>query len=219
MKNLNSKIATPLIIFGAGGHAVSVANVALSMGYSIAYLIDYIKGKSNLIDFEVLEDISVLKDINSYRYAIGVGDNFIREKIYNQNSNLEFPVLAHSSAVISSFANIEKGTVIMPQAVIGPNTKVGKFCLINTHASIDHDCSMLDFSSLAPGVNTGGNVQIGKRSAISIGATIKNGVVIGDDSVIGSCSYVNKNIISNQLAYGVPAVLIRSRLPGDLYLS
>jgi UDP-3-O-[3-hydroxymyristoyl] glucosamine N-acyltransferase len=62
----------------------------------------------------------------------------------------------------------------MPNAVIGPNSKVGKFCIINTNASIDHDCLMQDYSSLAPRVVTGGDVVIGKRTSISIGATIRN---------------------------------------------
>jgi acetyltransferase-like isoleucine patch superfamily enzyme len=106
----------------------------------------------------------------------------------------------------------------MPNAVIGPNTKVGKFCLINTQASIDHDCVMLDYSSLAPSSVTGGTVQIGIRSALSIGATIKHGLKIGNDCVVGANSYLNKDLPNNQVAYGTPAKQVRTRNIGDSYL-
>jgi acetyltransferase-like isoleucine patch superfamily enzyme len=106
----------------------------------------------------------------------------------------------------------------MPQAVVGPNSKVGKFCLLNTHASIDHDCIMHDFSSLAPAAVTGGVVSIGRRSAVSIGAIIKHGVKIGDDSIVGAGSYLNKDLPSHQIAYGTPAIKVGERNIGEPYL-
>jgi acetyltransferase-like isoleucine patch superfamily enzyme len=106
----------------------------------------------------------------------------------------------------------------MPGSVIGPNSVVGKFCLLNTHSSIDHDCIMSDFSSLAPRATTGGNVKIGHRSAICIGATVKHGLSIGDDSVLGANSYLNFNLPSNKTSWGSPAKIIKERHPSDKYL-
>jgi acetyltransferase-like isoleucine patch superfamily enzyme len=106
----------------------------------------------------------------------------------------------------------------MPKACIGPNSKIGKFCLINTQSSIDHDCVMFDYSSLAPSAVTGGSVAIGPRSAISIGAKIKHGLKIGKDSIVGANSYLNKDLPNNQVAYGTPAKQVRARSIGDLYL-
>ena len=106
----------------------------------------------------------------------------------------------------------------MPKAVVGPNSKVGKFCLINTQASIDHDCLMLDYSSLAPAAVTGGTVKIGLRSAISIGAIIKHGLKIGGDCVIGAKSYLNKDLPNNQVYYEMPPKQTRARNSGDAYL-
>ena len=146
----------------------------------------------------------------------------MRERIYNEliakYPSLHFPTLIHQSATVCLFSSIGYGTVVMPNAVIGPNTKVGKFCLINTQASIDHDCVMLDYSSLAPSSITGGTVQIGIRSAVSIGATIKHGLKIGNDSVVGANSYLNKDLPNNQVAYGTPAKQVRTRNIGDSYL-
>ena len=64
----------------------------------------------------------------------------------------------------------------------------------STHSSVDHDCNINDYASLAPGVVLGGLVTIGLRSAISIGSTVKHNLTIGHDVVIGANSYVNKII-------------------------
>ncbi len=212
----------PLVIFVAGGHAVSVANVALSAGYQVRYFIDKEKSGSELLGYRIIGDLNQLAGIEAFSFAIAVGDNAMRERMHKEiiakRENLHFPALVHSTAVVSCFSEIMDGVVVMPKAVIGPNSKVGKFCVINTQASIDHDCVMFDYSSLAPGALTGGNVQIGLRSAISIGAIIKNGLKVGDDSILGANSYLNKDLPNNQVAYGTPAKIIRLRNIGDPYL-
>lgn len=218
----NSFNLRPLIILSAGGHAVSVANVAFSAGYAVKHFVDKKKIGLNLLGVSIIGDISDLDDLDFYCFGIAVGDNATRERTYNElqakYENLNFPPLVHASAIVSSFTSIGDGTVVMPKAVIGPNSKVGKFCLINTQSSIDHDCVMSDFSSLAPAAVTGGAVQIGLRSAVSIGATIKHGLKIGDDSVVGANSYLNRDLPNNQVAYGTPAKQIRTRNIGDSYL-
>ena len=211
-----------IVIFGAGGHAVSVANVAFSAGYKIAYFIDVNKKADYLLGIKIIRDISELVNKKDYEYSIAIGDNALRERIYNELINeyndIKFPSLIHQSAVISSFSSIGDGTVVMPNATVGPNSTVGKFCIINTQSSIDHDCNMLDFSSIAPNAVTGGAVTIGYRSAISIGAIVKQGLQIGNDSVLGASSYLNKNLANNKVAYGIPAKEVRVRKAGDEYL-
>ncbi len=211
-----------LVIIGAGGHAVSVANVALSMGYKIKYFIDKNKVNKELLGIEIIDDLSELEQDNLTNLAIAVGDNYAREKIYNnitnRYKNINFPVLIHQSACISFFTKIGVGTVVMPNAVVGPNSNIGKLCIINTQASIDHDCTLLDFSSMAPASVTGGAVEIGARTSVSINATIKNGLKIGNDCVVGANSYLNKNISSNQVVYGSPAKFVRYRENDDPYL-
>lgn len=150
----------PLVIFGAGGHAVSVANVAISAGYEIKYFVDKNKKGLKLLGYEIIDEFIDLRNAEKFSLAIAVGDNSARERLHQElvskSPNLYFPALIHSSAVLSYFSEIGDGSVVMPKAVIGPNSKIGKFCLINTQSSIDHDCVMFDYSSLAPAAVTGG---------------------------------------------------------------
>ena len=221
LSNQKHNLST-IVIFGAGGHAVSVANVAISAGYKIAYFIDVNKKADYLLGIKIIRDISELGNKEDYEYCIAIGDNALRERIYNElineHNDIKFPSLIHQSAVISSFSSIGDGTLVMPNAIVGPNSNVGKFCIINSQSSIDHDCNMLDFSSLAPNAATGGAVKVGYRSAISIGAVVKQGLQIGDDCVLGANSYLNKNLSNNKIAYGNPAKEVRDRAIGDEYL-
>jgi acetyltransferase-like isoleucine patch superfamily enzyme len=106
----------------------------------------------------------------------------------------------------------------MAGAVINPSCTIGRFCIVNTKASLDHDSVMDDFSSLAPGVTVGGNCRIGTHSAIGIGAVLRHGITIGDHTVVGAGSLVMSCVESFSVAYGVPARRIRDRRQGDKYM-
>jgi sugar O-acyltransferase (sialic acid O-acetyltransferase NeuD family) len=216
-------VSKDIIIVGAGGHAVSVTNVALSCGINVVAYVDNNKAGSKVLDIPVITKQQCIDTYKTANFAIAIGDNSVRERVYNDYKlelpNCEFPPLIHQTAVIGINSKVGDGTVIMPQTNIGPNSKVGVFCILNTSSSIDHDCDMQSFSSIAPRVVTGGNVNIGVRSALSIGATVKHGIVIGDDVVIGANSYVNKPFDSNLVAYGTPCKFVRERTKEDAYLS
>jgi acetyltransferase-like isoleucine patch superfamily enzyme len=71
---------------------------------------------------------------------------------------------------------------------------------------------MKDFSSLAPGARTGGNVTIGRQTTIGMNSAVLQGLSVGDDVVIGAQSLVRADIDESTIAYGIPARVIRQRL-------
>lgn len=210
-----------LVVFGAGGHGTSVANVALSAGFAIACFVDPAKAGGTLLGAAIVA--APPPNLGRHPIAIAAGDNALRERIWRElaatGTPLHAPALVHASAVVSVGAEIGDGTVAMPGAIIGPNTIVGRFCILNTRAAIDHDCRMADFASLAPGAVIGGAVRIGTRAVIGIGAVVKHGLSIGDDAVLGANSYLHRDLAANSLAYGSPARPVRERKAGDPYLS
>ena len=212
--NLNkvSKIKK-IVIIGAGGHSTSILNIVRSLNYEVVAFVDNTNSINKFNNINVISDKDAISKYYKYDFIIGIGDNNIRENIYKKYTkskyNIKFTTLIHKSAVISWKSEIKVGSVIMPNVTVGPNSKIGEFCILNTNSSIDHDCLMKNFSSIAPGVNTGGEVKIGKNSSIGIGAKIKNKISIGDNVVVGAASYVNSDIESNLTCYGIPAKIIR----------
>lgn len=212
-----------LVIVGVGGHATSVTNIALSIGINVVAYIDDNNAGTFFMGHPVISMQQCVQSCLGFSFAIGIGDNSVRERVFKEfqskNAMVRFPRLIHPSSVIGIGSKIGEGTVIMPLANVGPNSEVGTCCILNTGSSIDHDCHMRDFSSIAPRAVCGGSVRVGLRSAISIGAVVKHGISIGDDVVVGGNSYVNESIKNNVLAFGSPCKNIRPRSYGDPYLS
>ncbi len=215
-------MGSSIVIIGAGGQAVSVASVANSCGMSVVAYVDDNKAGDDIMGSPVIAQKQCLSFYQDCAFAIAIGDNSLRETVYQEYKTklpkATFPKLIHESSVVGLSSYVGAGTVIMPLVNVGPNSRLAEFCILNTGSSVDHDCVMSRFSSLAPRATCGGGVSIGVRSSISIGATVKHNVCIGDDVVIGANSYVNAQVANNALAYGTPCKQIKYRKKGDPYL-
>ena len=214
---MNTSQAIPpslnLVILGSGGHAVSVADIALANGFKITCFVDPAKNKEMLLTFPVIENFHDLKDFDRYSYCVAIGDNFIRERVVAEIRTIfpgaVFPKLVHPAAVVSGYSTVEEGSVVMPGAIIGPCSRIGRFCIVNTNSSVDHDGFVSDFVSIAPGAVIGGVVRIGRSSSIAIGAVVKQCVAIGERTIVGANSYLNTDLADGVVSYGTPARIIR----------
>ena len=97
---------------------------------------------------------------------------------------------------------------------LGRNVDVGSFTYINAKfgvtigedTQIGSNCSIYSESTID---DKNGEVIIGNNVKIGTHCTVMPGVEIGDNSVIGAHSFVNKNIPKNSLAYGVPVKIVK----------
>ena len=95
------------------------------------------------------------------------------------------------------------------------NTDIGAFSYINalhgvqieSEVQIGSHCSIYSVSTID---NSSGQVVLKKGCKIGSHSTILPGVTIGENSIVGAHSFVNKDIPDNVLAIGVPAKVIRS---------
>ena len=60
----------------------------------------------------------------------------------------------------------------MAGAVLQPGVLVGRNTVINTSASIAHDCRVGQHCHIAPGVTLSGGVEVGDNVLIGAGATV-----------------------------------------------
>src|ERR1700693_1751128 len=170
-----------------------------------------------------LEELPKLaQDHSVYGLIVGVGDNFARYKLATLATEL-CPQLIHitaihPSATIARSATIGEGTAVMAGVIVNACSTVGRWCILNTGSTLDHDCVMKDYSSLAPGAHVGGNCTIGEVTAICIGASMRHNIAIGAHSVLGAGATALHDLPANTVAYGTPARAIRPRNAGDRYL-
>lgn len=212
-----------VIIVGAGGHAVSVAETVLAHGYHIKAFVTESPERASLLGAPVVTPDTHPEVDPAIVLVLAIGDNSQRQRAWEHYSQAvgeaRLPTVIHPSASVSKLARIQGGALILQGAVVGAAAQVGRGCLINSGAVLEHETVLEDFASLAPRAVTGGRVRIGTRSAISIGATVAHGVSIGADTVIGAASLVHEDVPDNVVAYGIPARIVRTRATTDPYLT
>ena len=95
----------------------------------------------------------------------------------------------------------------MPNVVINARVSIGRHCIINTGAIIEHDNVIDDFSHVSVGAALGGTVAVGKKVWIGIGSVVKNNISVCDNVMIGAGSVVVHDIKEEGTYIGVPAKL------------
>ncbi len=84
--------------------------------------------------------------------------------------------------------------------------------VINTAATVDHDCLIEDFAHIGPGSHLAGAVTVGRGAQVGIGASAVPGVHIGCWTVVGAGATVVQDLPSDVIAAGTPAVPIGDRV-------
>ncbi|MFT6908525.1 MAG: sugar O-acyltransferase (sialic acid O-acetyltransferase NeuD family) [Oleiphilaceae bacterium] len=217
-----------IVIIGSSGHAKVIIDIVVQEGrFHIVGLLDCFRdiGEETL-GYPLLggeENLpELIKAHNLKGVIVGIGDNVVRSlvvaRIKEISPDIPFVTAIHPNASIAMDILIGEGTVVMAGVVIATCSSVGRFCILNTNSSLEHDSVLGDFASLAPGAMTGGNCHVGRYTAVSIGAVLIHGIQVGEHSVIGAGALVLKSIDSFVIAYGTPAKFIQNRKQGDKYL-
>lgn len=218
-----------VVIIGASGHGGMILDCIEKEGrYHVLGFVDSFKEKGTKLNgYEVLgSDMHLPHLIDKFNILgaiLAIGNNWTRkvmaDKICDIAPDLELVCAIHPSAIIGKGVKIGKGSVVMPGAIVNANATIDDFCILNTNSSLGHDGVMKNFSSIASGVCTGGNLILGQFSAISLGANIIEEINIGEHSIVGAGSLVVKDVASYSIVYGSPARFVRGRSVEDPYLS
>lgn len=190
-------------LYGASGHAKVIMDILQSNNVRVDALIDDDVNKTELQGVPVLHSV-----VNDADLIISIGDNWIRKDIA-ERTNANYITAVHSSAIVSSSAIIRDGSVVMQGAIIQADVIVGKHCIVNTAATIDHDCILEDYVHISPNASLCGNVSIGEGTQIGAGSVVVPGVKIGKWSLICAGSVVTKDIPDNCVAGGNRCEIIR----------
>ncbi|VAW76708.1 4-amino-6-deoxy-N-Acetyl-D-hexosaminyl-(Lipid carrier) acetyltrasferase [hydrothermal vent metagenome] len=199
-----------LAILGASGHGKVVADCAESAGWDKVFFFDDAWPKCNVNGAWVVvgNTETLLNNLSNYDgVVVAIGDNAIRCKKQNDlfSQNAPLVSIVHPSAVISHYAKLGVGSVIMAGAVINVDSKLGSSCIVNTAATIDHDCVLGDGVHISPGAQLAGGVIVGDGSWIGIGANVCQLITIGNNSIVGAGAVVINNVKNMSTVVGVPA--------------
>lgn len=200
-------VSKGLIILGFGGHARSIADVALASGIEELLFVDDNAGiGEQFFGFPVQKSFEGSLP-EGWGCLPASGDNKRRELQIEFAKSRGWPI----ATLISSTATIGIGSVISPgcfvahHAHIGPMTTIGKGTIINTGAIVEHDCAIGDFTHISIGAIVAGRSTVGHFCSVFAGSTVIDSLNICNEVIVGGSSLVINDIQESGVYVGVPA--------------
>ena len=204
----------PVIILGAGGHAKVLIDTLLASSAVIAGIVDPIPALtgSTVLEVSVLGADNIVTEFPPAEVLLvnGLGSAGLplrRQEIFARFKGMgyHFATVIHPSAVVAPDVKLGEGVQIMACSVIQPGSCIGCNTIINTRASVDHDCEIGDHVHIAPGVTVSGGVKVGDGTHIVVGATVLQGMEIAGHCLVAAGAVVVTNVTEGTTVKGIPA--------------
>lgn len=185
-----------IILVGGGGHCNSCIDVIEQENkFRIAGVVDAQKYGEQILGYPVLggdKDLAALR--KTYEYALvtigQIKTPGIRIKLYQQLILLGFslPTIISPRAYVSKYAVVFDGSIVMHDAVINAQARIGSNCIINTKALIEHDSKIGSHCHISTGAIVNGDVIVGNGVFIGSNAVVRHSEQIGDNFFIRASS-------------------------------
>ena len=196
-----------LLVFGAGGHAMISQECATAYKHPMfLYKQGDVPSSCLQAMSEEIYSLEQWKSICSQAF-VAIGDNHIRAKVGERlkNAGFELVTLIHPHAIVSSTAEIADGVLVNAGAIVNAGAKLKTGCIVNSGAIVEHGCTVGAYAHLSPAAKLGGSTCIGQKTWICIGATVIDGIHVGNESILAAGSVLLGNLPDRVMAAGVPA--------------
>lgn len=206
--------ARRLLLVGCGGHGRVVMDSLAVSGYGISGIVDPNLPIGSRIDgVPIVGGDSHLEREDRSRTSLVIGVGRIprrtdqRKKLFESFSADGWEVIGvkHPSSVISRGVLLGTANQLLAGSVIQTGVRTGMNCVINTRASIDHDCILGDHVFVGPGATLCGDVHVGRSAFIGAGVVVLPGIRIGEDAVVAAGSVVTREVPAGTAVAGNPA--------------
>ena len=174
-------MAEPIIVYGDGGHAQSCKGVFDEFGSGP---IIFLKRGQTCHE--------------EGRYFIAIGDNHIRQEVYQANPRCRYHTFLSRHA-IGFPKKLGKGSIIMPGAIIREGVEIGDFAIINSGAIIEHGCNIGSFVHIAPGAVILGDCKVGRGAFVGANATIRQGIKVGAWQFVKAGTVVKEDLLDQNM--------------------
>ncbi|MBY0471650.1 acetyltransferase [bacterium] len=198
-----------LIIIGGGGHARVLADLLAQCQRQVRGYTDLSETSlSSSVSYLGTDEALVQLQPTEVELVNGVGstsDTSVRAKIFEiyQAKGFRFATLVHPSAILPLKYQLGEGSQVMAGAVIQTGVEIAVNSIVNTRASIDHDCQLGAHVHVAPGVTLSGGVVVGDRAHIGTGASVIQGIRIGSGAIVGAGATVTRDVADRTVIKGI----------------
>jgi len=198
------------LLYGAGGHGLVISEILELNSCELLGFIDEKLAGEMRNGYKVFPAAPHFLNLSDVKYILSIGNNQVRKRI-DEKYQLRYGLAIHPSAVISTRAFLDVGSVVMAGSCVNTLVRVGRHCILNTRCSIDHECTLEDYVHISPGAVLAGNVYVGSCSHIGIGASVLPGIHIGKNCIVGAGAVVTKDVPDGTTVVGVPAAILNNK--------
>ena len=204
-----------IIVFGAGGHAVSVLDALRASGINPAFILDDAPEKkgTQLLGTAVRGSAQELPpaELRECTILVAIAVNAARQRVVGSLTErvAGFAGVRHPTATISPFAMVDPTAQVMARVVVNAGARVEAHAVLNTGAIIEHDAHVGAFTHIGPGAVLAGAVVIEEGAFVAAGATVCPFVRLGRGSVLGAGGVALQDVPADWVAVGVPARKLR----------
>lgn len=211
-----------VVVWGGTGQAKVVRAILTEAGHRVCLVYD--RDPSTRAPFDSIEfvhDVSRIRaaaktgEVQGFVVAIGGVNGRDRLQVAEllDSFGLDAISVVHTRAWIDATADLGAGCQVLALAGVGVDTRLGRQCILNTAATVDHECVVGDGVHIMPGATIAGCVTIGDGASVGSNATVLPRLSIGADAVVGAGAVVTHDVPAGVVVVGVPA-RIRTR-PAD----
>lgn len=129
---------------------------------------------------------------------------------YLESQGLKPLTAIHRTAFVAHNVKLGEGSQILAQSAVCVDAQIGRACIVNTGASVDHDCIVDDGVHIAPGARMAGCVKVARFAMIGTGAVVLPRLTIGEGAVVGAGAVVTRDVQPYTMVAGNPARLLRT---------
>jgi sugar O-acyltransferase (sialic acid O-acetyltransferase NeuD family) len=156
-----------------------------------------------VVPFEELEN---LYPPTEYKLFAPVANNKLREKIYLEGIKKGYKFISYVSNKCTDFAqSIGENCFILEDNTLQPFTTIGNNVILWSGNHIGHHGIIEDNVFFTSHVVMSGHCHIKKGAFLGVNSTLRDGITIGENSIVGMGSVVTKSIPDNETWIGSPA--------------
>lgn len=210
-----------IVFWGATGQARVLRELVKQLGYRLVALFDNdIDVTSPFSDVPIyfgeagfMTWLEAREGVESWcLVAIGGAAGRDRLEIQGRLScrGLRPATAVHPTAFVAEGVVLGAGSQVLARSAVCVDVVAGEACIINTSASVDHECVLGRGVHIAPGATLAGCARVGDYSMVGAGAVVLPRIRIGSNVVVGAGAVVTRDIPDDSVAYGNPARVRRA---------
>lgn len=215
-----------LLVYGSGGFGKETVDIAERINeaaprWSGIAFIDDNREPGTHYGFPLyrLESALGIWGSEDCEVVVAVGEPAVRSRLFGalRARGLKLATLVDPTAVISPSASLGEGVIVTSYCSVASSAVVSDNVVLNAKSIVGHDVRVGVDTVVSSMVNIGGACTIGACSYLGMAAQIKQGLSIGNRTIIGMGSMVHDSVGDDLIAIGNPARPVRRNVDNVVF--